>query len=124
MPVIDKLCDNGQILYRIVYDPWEIEDLLSADEAVRRHYDQTTCKVHLLTNISGVHRIPPAVYRLGRGMMLTHANSGLIVVVGATTLGRRLSETVFRIARVDRAAFFDSEEDAWAYLRKIIASER
>jgi hypothetical protein len=124
MPVTNKLAEDGHILYRVVSDPWQVEDLLCADEQVRVHYDHAEHKVHLLVNVSDVHRIPPAVFRLGRGMTITHPNSGHIILVGATTLTRRLSETVFRIAKFDRAHFFDVEEDAWTYLRQIVADER
>ncbi len=124
MPVTNKLCENGHILYRVVSDPWNVDDLFDADEQMRMHYDHAGHKVHLLVNASNVHRIPPAVYRLGHGMTITHPNGGQVGLVGATSMARRLAETVFRIAHFDRARFFDREEEAWAYLRRVVAEER
>ena len=124
MPVTNKLCDNGRILYRVIADPWTVEDLLRADALLKLHYDQANDKVHMLVNVRGARRVPPAVYRLGRGMTLSHPNSGYIALVGASSMTRRLAENIFRIACFDRARFFDIEEDAWAFLRQFTPAER
>ncbi len=123
MPVRNKLSMDGHILYRVITDPWTVEEVLAADEQMRQHYDRAAHQVHLLANISGARHLPPAVYRLGRGMTLVHPNSGQIVLVGATALTRRLSQTIFRIARFDRFTFVETEDNAWIYLYQVLADE-
>jgi hypothetical protein len=122
MPVKQELSDNGRILQVTFTDPWTVKEMTDLFPQAQQHYDNTTQKIHLLVNMQSRHGTQGAL-RARHAPGLVHRNSGAIAVSGANALARTLGEAVFRLARFDRAKFFDSQEAALAYLRELIASE-
>jgi hypothetical protein len=55
--------------------------------------------------------------------VLRHPMGGEIAVFGVNLAGRILAETVLKLARFQRAHFFQSESEAQAYLNKLITQE-
>jgi SpoIIAA-like len=122
MPVKQELRDNGRILQVTFTDPWTVKEMTDHFPEAQQYYDSATHKIHMLIDMQSRVGTQGAL-RARHAPGLVHRNSGFIAVAGANALARTLGETVFRLARFDRAKFFDNQEAALAYLRQLIASE-
>jgi len=122
MPVKQELCENGRILQVTFTDPWTVKEMTDLFPQAQQIYDNASRKIHMLISMGSRYGTQGAL-RARHAPGLTHRNSGFIAVAGANTLARTLGEAVFRLARFDRAKFFDSQEAALAYLRELIARE-
>jgi hypothetical protein len=124
MPVTVKFLEGEHVFYMKIEDPWTMDHIATAfDEAVP-HFDKATFKVHTLANVTSTRNLPPGVLSIRQGNpTLVHPNRGHAAVVGANNFVKSIGDAVTRIARFKSVQFFNTEEDAWAYLRKLIAQE-
>ncbi len=125
MPVILSFCEDGYVVYVAVEDPWAVNDILSLYEQEKAHYDKVSHKVHALYNLSKVRQMPTNALAAARGNpALYHPNRGQMAIVGAKSFTRTIAEIITRVARFDRIVFFDTDEQAWKYLRELIVEEQ
>src|SRR5439155_7135382 len=122
MPVKQELIENGRILQVTFTDPWTVNEMTALFPQAQQYYDNAHQKIHMLIDMQSRYGTQGAL-RARQAPGLFHRNSGQIAVAGANALARSLGEAVFRLARFSRARFFDSEADALAYLRQVIAGE-
>src|SRR5258708_17571894 len=126
MPVTLRICEDGHVFHYVYTDPWDLRELLRLDaEQVRPHLESVNYKVHSVVDLRGSHEMPSGILRT-RVMLagMRHPNSGVAAVVGASQFVRVLNEVVTRLSRFDRGAFFETEDQAWNYIRDLIAKER
>lgn len=125
MPITAETRDDGHVRYFVITDPWQTSDLIAQYPADREYRDSVDFTVHMLMNISQMKHIPPGLLAARKDApALSHRRSGYLVMIGAGTFPRVMAETIFKLAHYDRAVFFDTEEEGWAYIRKVIAEER
>ncbi len=124
MPITQVLEENGRILRVIFVDPWSAEEMLKEFEDTKHYLDKATRPIHLLADMRGANRTTPGALRAREAPMLHHPMGGQVAVFGMNAVGRTLAETVFRLTRFRRARFFDSEAEALAYLRGLIATDQ
>lgn len=124
MPITQVLEENGRILRVIFVDPWSAEEMLKEFEDTKHYLDKATRPIHLLADMRGANRTTPGAMRAREAPMLHHPMGGQVAVFGMNPVGRTLAETVFRLIRFRRARFFDSEAEALAYLRGLIATDQ
>ncbi len=106
-------------------DAATLSEVMSFYEANRAHRDSRKHTVHCLLDVREMDKILEGVLRTRAGHGFTHPRSGQIVLVGATHLARSLVELSARFTGSnDKLKFFDNLEDAWSYLREIIATEQ
>jgi hypothetical protein len=122
MPVKQELIENGRILQVTFTDPWTVGEMTTLFPQAKEYYDKAPQKIHMLVDMQSRYGSQGAL-RARQAPGLFHRNSGQIAVAGANALARSLGEAVFRVARFNRARFFDSQADALTYLRQVIASE-
>src|SRR5450432_1811863 len=116
MPVTMEIRESGQIAYYVLADPWETRDLTSLYPQDNLYRSSVNHVVHTFMDVSRVQKIPPNILSARiAAPAFTHPNSGLLIMVGARTLPKVVTETICRVARYERLHFFATEEDGWAY---------
>ncbi len=124
MPVTLEIRENGHVAYYVLADPWETTDLLSLYPKDIEYRSSVNHLVHTVMNISKVVRVPRNILRARSGApAFVHPNSGQLVMIGAQTFPKLMAETIFRLAHYERAKFFDTKEEGWAYIRQFIDKE-
>src|SRR5690606_1900012 len=123
MPAELNLTEDGYVLHYVFREPWSITDMTEVNRRAKEYYDAATHKVHVLLDVRGVRSAPPGFIRARSNPDVTHPNAGNIAVVGANSYIRALGDVILKLARFDRAKFFNTEEEAWAYLRAEIQKE-
>jgi hypothetical protein len=124
MPAHLEVKEDDRVLHYTVSEPWTLNDMLELNRQARDVYEAANHKVHVLVNVSAVGNVPPGFVRARSNPDFTHPNAGYIAVVGASLLIRSMSDLILRLARFNRLTFFDTEDAAWAYLHKVMDSEK
>ncbi len=123
MPVTMEICEAGHVLRFVYTDPWILPDMLAFYPASDAYFTRAPHRVHTLCRYDA-RQIPLGVLQLRHGApSLVHPNSGHLVIVSSWIALRAIVGVVFRIANYDRGKFFDTEEEALAFLRQVVASE-
>jgi SpoIIAA-like len=123
MPVQLNLHENNRVMSYKFVEPWTMEDLLQLNESAEQHYDSVSHKVHVLFDARGIRNVPAGIMRARSNPDVTHHNAGQIAIVGANTLVRTIAGIVQKLANIERARFFNTEEEAWAYIRGVLEEE-
>jgi hypothetical protein len=124
MPVTMELRENGHVASYVFSEPWQTKDLTSLYANDIAHRDSVNFLVHTFMDVSAIKNIPIDIIRARQGApAFTHQKSGQLVMIGAKMLARRSAEMIFRLAHYERAKFFDTEEQGWAYIRQVIETE-
>jgi hypothetical protein len=123
MPVTLEFRENGHVLHYIFSDPWEVGDLTALYPQSTAYLQNAPGKVHTLADVRDAHRLPSGLLTVRHGPDWSHENGGWIAVVGAMSLLKIFANIVFQLSQFDRVVFFDSEGEAWAYLRNAITAE-
>ncbi|PJF35622.1 MAG: hypothetical protein CUN49_09625 [Candidatus Thermofonsia Clade 1 bacterium] len=123
MPITQKFEANGRIVCVKMADPWTVDEMLAAFKEAERHLEAATKPIHMLVDMREAVRTTHGALRAREAPVLRHPMGGEIAVFGINLAGRILAETVLRLARFQRAHFFETEAEARAYLNKLIAEE-
>jgi len=123
MPATVELLENNRVIYFNYTEPWTIDELNGVIEGAHTYMKNATQKLHMIANVRNIHSVPPQIFRTRNAPILSHVNSGNMAVVGAPSLVKTLSEALFRIASYKKSVFFNTEDEAWNYIRKLITSE-
>jgi hypothetical protein len=124
MPVSLELLENGHIVFYKIEPPWTALELTSLYPREKTIRDTAPYLVHAMYDIRAVKELPPGALGTRHGApTLEHKNSGQIALVGSQSLARVIAQTIIRLGHITRAHFFDTDEEALAYLRKVIADE-
>jgi hypothetical protein len=125
MPVTMEIQENGHVSYYVLSEPWQTSDLTSLYSKDIAHRNDVDFLVHTFMTVSEVKNIPIDIISARRGApAFSHPRSGQLVMIGAKMLARRTAEMIFRLAHYERAKFLDTEEEGWAYIRRIIEAEK
>jgi hypothetical protein len=123
MPVTQELIENGRILLVTFSDPWTAQEMVSLFPETRRFYDAAKRPIHMLIDTRQARAWTPHALRAREAPSLRHPMSGNAAVIGVDTVARAVGEMAFKLARFDRAAFFDTYEEGLAFLKARIADE-
>ena len=124
MPVTVNIVEGGHVIEVRISDPWTTEELLAVQSVTRPHRASVDFPVHSLLNVRGTWNVPPGVLR-GRHMPAFSSSSrGYIAVVGGGGLVRMMFDVVRRLVNFERVSYFQTDEEAWAFLRQLIAEEQ
>src|SRR5690349_1195029 len=124
MPATLELVENGHVINAVIAQPWQLQDVLEAYETETKWRDQAAWKLHTLLDIRRAPPSPKGVLSLARqSPSLIHPRRGAVAVVGGSAFGRTIVEMACRIAGFNHVRFFASPDDAWKYLRQVLAEE-
>lgn len=125
MPINLELIENGHILHFQIDGTWTPEEIVSGKEKVRRIFQDARHTLHALVDLRRARVSIPllmASQQVIGGEPLP--NSGQITVIGVSWIMRSLAEPILRLAGgADTVTFFDTMDQAKAYLRRFIDQE-
>jgi hypothetical protein len=125
MPINLELLENGHILHFQVDGAWTPEEIVAGKEKVRRIFQEARHIVHALVDLRKARVSVPllmASQQVIGGEPLP--NSGQIAVIGVSWIMRSLAEPILRLAGgADTVLFFNTIDEAKAYLRRFIEQE-
>ncbi len=123
MPVTLELQENGRVLIYTFVDPWEIGDLIALYPQSQEYLRTAQRKIYTLADVRRAKKIPSGILNLRHGPDWSHPNGGTVAIVGANGLLRTFASIVFRLSGFEHATYYDSVEEAWAYLRSVLSDE-
>ncbi len=125
MPITVELRENGRVIYAVFTYPYTLEQAIAGRNEELRLRDQASGAIHTLINLSQSLKVPNGILRIARnGPSFTHRTRGKLAIVGASFFGQTITKMAAKLAQRPLAVqFFKTEEEAWAYLRQIIAEE-
>jgi hypothetical protein len=123
VPVDLEICENGHILYCKFYDPWTIDEVIAVFPQARLHRSQMPFKVHMLADLHTTQTSPKSVLRADLASELLYPNTGNLAIWHQSGLLKSLAKIGFQLIRYDKAQFFNTEHEAWSWLRECIAAE-
>ena len=124
MPITAEFSEQGHVFWLKITDPWTMHEIAAVFHDAMPHFDAATYKIHTLANVTETKSLPSGVLSIRQGNpTLIHPNRGHAVVVGANSFVKSIGDVVTRIAKFKSVQFHNTEEQAWAYLRQLIASE-
>ena len=107
-----------------VTEPWSIQDLVAP---VRRYYEQVESAqhtVHSFYDLRGLRSFPSGLFNIRKLIRPNiSTRNGYRVIVGVSGLAQTLVKAVFALGRAPNVIFFDSPDEAWAFLQRVIAAE-
>ena len=111
MPATLDTREEGRVLVFTLTDPWELSDLISLGMHSRMHMDRASDKIYRVFDVRGTKKIPAGMSQATSLISFRHNRSAELVTVGSSAIASHFAG--------DR--HFDSEDEAWAYLRALIA---
>src|SRR5262249_51481260 len=127
MPVESQICEDGHVSYFKITDPWTLEELFQGFGQATAHRDEIhqkfpTRKVHPLIDLMLTNSAPPGVMQGRKLPSLNHATRGEIVFAVKNEFPRTIGKAMLKVMHVE-GHFFDSLDEAWAFLRTTIQKE-
>src|SRR5437870_3207527 len=124
MPANLELLEDGHIISAVITVPWQLQDVLDVYATETTLRDQAAWKLHTFLDLRGATPAPKGVLSLARqSPSLNHPRRGAVAIVGGSTFGRTIVEMACRIAGFNQIRFFAAPEQAWNYVRQVIAEE-
>ncbi len=122
MAVQFTLAENDRVLVYTFIGHWEIDELVDTLPHTYELVEKTGKTVHLLIDLSQTpYKTPKNIFRTRAITM--HPKIGQIVFLGTSAFSQMLAQAIFKLMHVERFKFFEAPEQAWAYLRQLIADE-
>ena len=115
-----KIVENGRALHFIYDEPLMMEDANRLNHEAELYYDSADRPVPALIDLRKVKTLPKGILGIRSASPVSHPNAGDMVVIGAKGITKAMAELVVRLARFDQISFVESEEEAWAKVRKLI----
>jgi hypothetical protein len=124
MPIIMESRENNRILCIRVADPWTTEDLNILFSQMKPMFERNRRRIYWLVEMTFARGTPPRfLFRLNQESILTHPNFGGAVFVNAGSVMQALLDLATAVFHFKPPRFFRSEDEAWAYLRDLLAHD-
>ncbi|MBZ0291770.1 MAG: hypothetical protein K8L99_04310 [Anaerolineae bacterium] len=121
MPVNVELSENKRYIIYNIIEPLVMEELLDAYKQEKVYRDSIPHVMHSIVDMSQIRKIPREWLTAKSGPGLTHPRSGTMLFVGISPGLNILIRTITKFMRYDRMQFFDTREEAEAYMQELIA---
>lgn len=118
-----ELREDNKIIYFLYEEPWSVEDIHRVNQEAMDYLNQASEDMHILINVERIRQIPSGILRARNVPTMSHPRCAHIVICGASTFVRSLSETIFKVTRYEKAKFFNTEAEAMNFLKDAIASK-
>ncbi len=120
MPVNVRISDDHNYLVYTMTDPLDMGQLLEAYRLEKQHRDSVDHVMHSIIDMSNLRRIPPNWLLAKAGPGMTHPRSGELLFVGVSVGIKIVVETVLKIMRYQRIRFFNTRQEADAYMSVLL----
>lgn len=111
MPAILDVREEGRVLVFTLTDPWELSDLISLGMRSRMHMDRASDKIYRVYDVRGTKKIPAGMTQATSLIGFRHNRSAELITIGSSAI----------VSHFVGDKHFDSEDEAWVYLRALIA---
>jgi hypothetical protein len=115
-----ELRDQNRIIYFQYEDPWSIEELKRVNDEAIIYLDKATEDMYILVNVERIRQIPSGILRARNVPTMSHPRCARHVICGASPFVRSLSETIFKVTRYEKVAFFNTEAEGMKFLQESI----
>jgi hypothetical protein len=128
MPANLEILENGQVIRVTISDPWTSSEFGPLYQQDREHRDSMQLshpgeKVHLLVDMTGIKNPSQGFLQARQTPSISHPTAGYIVITGANSMMKSMSEAIMRITRFSRVRFFNTYEVGITFLRKAILDQ-
>lgn len=123
MPVTWELREDGRVSHYFFTDPWKATELTHWYPQDNAYRDSVKFRVHTVMDLRNMRQVPSGVLSVRNDAPAFRQDSGQLVMIGAATFAKVITETVLRLVHYDKAKFFDTAEEGWAYMLKILREE-
>jgi hypothetical protein len=123
MSVTLELRADGHVLVYTFKGRWHVGEVMALFPEEKRYRDSASHIVHALVDVRESRNIPAGLTNLRHGPGPSHPRAGYVAFVGASPLERPLITAIYRVMRFERFRFFDTAEEAWAFLNQLILAE-
>ncbi|SRR5258708_7691126 len=125
MPITYHLIEENRVQHMVIAEPWDVEELLPVIRAIVSDLEKQSKTTHILVDIRQAKHVPIGVLgRIRHEMRPGHPRRGHTVIVGGVVLFREVFRYLASYYRYDRLKMFGDEDEAFAYVRKLIADEK
>lgn len=118
-----ELKESNRVIYFYYDEPWSVDDIKAVNDEALPYLDSATEDMHLLINVENIRQIPSGILRARNVPTMSHPRCAHIIICGASTFVKALSETIFKATRYEKAKFFRTEAEGMDFLREIIAKD-
>src|SRR5215467_10874218 len=117
MPVTLNLIEDGHIIHITITDPWKTSEITTLYPLVEATLNKAHYKIHTLADVSQTKQAPGNIFksRLANANY-SHPNTGVIAIVGASPVVKVMAETLFWLARYERARFFATYDEGLHFI--------
>jgi|SRR5579859_1206235 len=125
MPIESKLTRNGRVIYQHYLDPLDMRDVLAHFQKYQSEIlDHATAPVHIITDTSGLSRLPSHILSGGMSTIRhSHPMGGQIVIVAQGGFINAMAQVFQRMAKNQPVTVVHTLDEAWVYVDKLLASE-
>jgi hypothetical protein len=124
MPIVMEPRDNHRILRVRIADPWTTEDMDGLFAQMWPIFERSHRRVYWLVEMALARTIPSRfLIRLHQEAIMTQPNFGGAVFVNASPVMQALLDVATTIFHLEPVRFFRAEDEAWAYLRGLVACD-
>lgn len=123
MPVNLEFRFDGQLMYWEFHDPWALEDAVQCLRRVTEHIDSTPEAVYSFVDLRSIRHIPKGILQIPKLAKWHVPNGREVILVTKSQAIKSLVQLIFRLARSERAVFFQDYEQAWAYTEQLVSSK-
>jgi hypothetical protein len=124
MPVSMESRKNGRVVFIVLSDPWNTDDLRTLLQQITVYLRDIYPQAHMLVDLSRARVIPPdMLQQIFQDLRFFKPDRGEVILVGATRAMQILGELIFRLFHLGSIRSLDTQEEAWTHLEEIIAGE-
>jgi hypothetical protein len=120
MPITMDYDRDAHVIVAILIHPLRVEELLATFPEVEKYLNEAPHNLHWVIDTQQMKNLPLGVMKTRSSPIISHPNSGHIVIVGGNTFVRSMAETMFRLANYKRARFFNTVQDGLDFLKKVV----
>jgi hypothetical protein len=125
MPVQVEIHREGRAVLQTYLDPLDMREVIEKhDWIVKQVLDHATKPVHSITDMRTLSRLPSNILSQGLSAISTvHPMGGEIILVTTNAFLNTMANVFKKAVRKYNVSLFQTMDEAWAYVDKLLASE-
>lgn len=117
MPINLEFIDDRRVLKMNIVSPWNLQELGEVLKSAHQILAGSSSRIDAIADVTRMGSVPAGALRLRNSAFLSHPHGGYQIVVGVSPYAIPISEILFRLTRVNRVRFYETTDEALAFLR-------